>query len=92
MGRSSKGVTFIIFVIVMIVFPAAPEPSSMVQPNPPIWPSSVHVFNPFDKDIGDIIAALTVDLNDRILGHFSQKRVAFLFSPGIYVNESIKVG
>eukprot|EP00930_Biecheleria_cincta_P016375 TRINITY_DN13343_c0_g1_i4.p1 TRINITY_DN13343_c0_g1~~TRINITY_DN13343_c0_g1_i4.p1 ORF type:complete len:706 (+),score=98.70 TRINITY_DN13343_c0_g1_i4:101-2218(+) len=61
------------------------------EPNPPVWPSSVHVFDPADKNITAYIADLLRDLNNVKTGHYSKERVALLFKPGTY-NVTVDVG
>eukprot|EP00930_Biecheleria_cincta_P016376 TRINITY_DN13343_c0_g2_i1.p1 TRINITY_DN13343_c0_g2~~TRINITY_DN13343_c0_g2_i1.p1 ORF type:complete len:702 (+),score=80.56 TRINITY_DN13343_c0_g2_i1:73-2178(+) len=61
------------------------------EPNPPVWPSSVHIFDPADSNVTAYIADLLRDLNNVTTGHYSQKRVALLFKPGTY-NVTVDVG
>lgn len=62
------------------------------EPNPPAWPESVVVFGPNDNDITNVIEQLTEDLNDVEIGHFSNRRLAILFKPGVYSGVTVKVG
>ena len=65
------------------------------QPNPPVWPSSVRVFDAASQtseEITDTIALLTRRLTNRHTGHFSMERYALLFLPGTYENVSVEVG
>ena len=61
------------------------------QPNPPVFPASVVVFGPDDRNISETMAARSEALNDRARGHFSSERLAFLFKPGRYDVEA-KIG
>ena len=61
------------------------------QPNPPVFPESVVVFAPDDRNISETMAARSEVLNDRARGHFSSERLAFLFKPGRYDVEA-KIG
>jgi len=61
------------------------------EPNPPEWPSSVVVFGPEDTDMEQRFYDMTRDLLDLHTGHFSSKRLAFLFKPGVY-SGNFKVG
>ena len=61
------------------------------QPNPPVFPASVVVFGPDDRNISETMAARSEVLNDRARGHFSSERLAFLFRPGRYDVEA-KIG
>mmetsp|Transcript_10211 Transcript_10211/g.27114 ORF Transcript_10211/g.27114 Transcript_10211/m.27114 type:complete len:596 (+) Transcript_10211:167-1954(+) len=61
------------------------------QPNPPVFPESVVVFAPDDRNITETMAARSEVLNDRARGHFSSERLAFLFRPGRYDVEA-KIG
>ena len=59
------------------------------EPNPPKWPSSVHVFAPTDdmQKIQDIITAAYNTNGGHTPsnhGQFSSERFAFLFKPGSY--------
>lgn len=94
--------------VVSLMFGASSFP---VQPNPPVWPDTIHVFSPGD-DAGEIVTSLSAELLDRKVasvslfrnpkrlfiffsgqaGHFSSRRLAFLFRPGVYLNQSIPVG
>lgn len=57
-------------------------PAQAVEPNPPVWPSSVHVFGPESTDVDATLQELYVgqDLYD-------VERKAFLFKPGVYDND-----
>jgi hypothetical protein len=61
------------------------------KPNPPVFPESVVVFGPDDRNITEHMAARSEVLNDRARGHFSSERLAFLFKPGRYDVEA-KIG
>ena len=61
------------------------------QPNPPVFPESVVVFAPDDRNISETMAERSRVLNDRARGHFSSERLAFLFRPGRYDVEA-KIG
>eukprot|EP00943_MAST-04B_sp_MAST-4B-sp1_P006875 g6875.t1 len=57
------------------------------EPNPPIWPKSVYIFDQNDTNIQDIVAsayATNGGHEPANHGQFSSKRYAFLFKPGIY--------
>eukprot|EP00929_Paragymnodinium_shiwhaense_P106239 TRINITY_DN7147_c0_g1_i1.p1 TRINITY_DN7147_c0_g1~~TRINITY_DN7147_c0_g1_i1.p1 ORF type:complete len:707 (-),score=113.02 TRINITY_DN7147_c0_g1_i1:719-2839(-) len=60
------------------------------EPNPPVWPSSVHIFQPEDdpKQIEAIVQAAYAKnggtSGTRDHGQFSTGRYAFLFKPGTY--------
>ena len=62
------------------------------QPNPPVFPASVVVFGPDDRNISETMAARSEVLNDRARGHFSSERLAFLFKPGRYDDVEAKIG
>ena len=62
------------------------------QPNPPVFPESVVVFAPDDRNISETMAARSEVLNDRARGHFSSERLAFLFKPGRYDDVEAKIG
>lgn len=54
-------------------------PAQAVEPNPPVWPSSVHVFGPESTDIDTTLQSIYVgqDL-------YNMERHAVLFKPGVY--------
>eukprot|EP00930_Biecheleria_cincta_P033461 TRINITY_DN23194_c0_g1_i1.p1 TRINITY_DN23194_c0_g1~~TRINITY_DN23194_c0_g1_i1.p1 ORF type:complete len:763 (-),score=139.00 TRINITY_DN23194_c0_g1_i1:22-2310(-) len=58
--------------------------SSAEEPNPPSWPKSVKVFSPEDEGVGETVQKLSDKLLDLRTGHFSKRRLAFLFKPGKY--------
>ena len=62
------------------------------QPNPPVFPESVVVFGPDDRNITEHMAARSEVLTDRARGHFSSERLAFLFKPGRYEDVEAKIG
>jgi hypothetical protein len=64
----------------------------MQQPNPPVWPESVVVFNSHQSanEIEATVEKYTSDLLSPE-GHFSCKRIALLFLPGTY-NVDVPVG
>eukprot|EP00929_Paragymnodinium_shiwhaense_P069123 TRINITY_DN34865_c0_g1_i1.p1 TRINITY_DN34865_c0_g1~~TRINITY_DN34865_c0_g1_i1.p1 ORF type:complete len:615 (-),score=60.52 TRINITY_DN34865_c0_g1_i1:18-1862(-) len=51
------------------------------EPNPPVWPDSVQVFDPSMSDIGDNVSQLYAQMYE---GKFEQRRAALLFKPGNY--------
>lgn len=67
------------------------------QANPPVWPSSVHIFGPDDSSstIQSVVMAAFSQNGGRVPednhGHFSDARFVFLFKPGTYAND-IPVG
>lgn len=67
--------------------------SSSLKGSKPKWPSSVHIFDPSMKseEINDIISSYSSDLQDKA-GHYSSKRIAFFFKPGIYYDINLPVG
>jgi hypothetical protein len=56
------------------------------EPNPPTWPSTVHVFGPNSPNIDSTVQALYADQN-----LYKEERAALFFKPGVYEND-IKVG
>lgn len=71
------------------------------QPNPPVWPDSVLVFDPppgdegaaeHGRDITEKAGSAIHELNFVDEGHFSDRRIALLFKPGTYKNVNIHVG
>ena len=107
-------------------FASTVEPIAIgLQPNPPQWPETVHIFTPENEmtyieetllsatevrsetkaedgrgscDLSPFLIFNSFDpathqhLRDRVLGHFSDSRFAFLFAPGTYSNLSLPVG
>ena len=66
---------------------------SGLNPNPPVWPSSVGVFSPSDPaaDVTSAVnAAFAKNGGENNNGQFSSERFAFLFMPGTY-DSSIEV-
>ena len=60
------------------------------EPNPPVWPSSVHVFHPADTDVAAIVEAAFATNGGHDPpnhGQFSDARYAFLFMPGTYTTD-----
>eukprot|EP00931_Biecheleriopsis_adriatica_P061972 TRINITY_DN372_c0_g1_i1.p1 TRINITY_DN372_c0_g1~~TRINITY_DN372_c0_g1_i1.p1 ORF type:complete len:777 (+),score=117.95 TRINITY_DN372_c0_g1_i1:43-2331(+) len=60
-----------------------------LQPNPPVWPSSVHIFAPEDSAASiqaavEAVFAKNGGQTPHDHGQFSSGRFAFLFKPGTY--------
>ena len=75
--------------LLLPILPAALFTKAAVQlePNPPVWPSSVSIFGPTDKGIeGKIHEAYNENGGHTPANHgqFSSSRFAFLFKPGVY--------
>ena len=79
------------FIIATTILAASLGSSLAVEPNPPTWPASVHIFTPA-TDQADIESAVksayesnggdpAVFCNN---GQFSDERFAFMFTPGSY--------
>ncbi|KAJ1452337.1 hypothetical protein M885DRAFT_527207 [Pelagophyceae sp. CCMP2097] len=66
---------------------AADECRAGNEPNPPIWPASVRVFEPHD---GPNIARVVARFADR--DEDSPERSALLFKPGLYEDADVGVG
>ena len=63
--------------------------SSVPEPNPPVWPASVHVFSPGDDVACAKVAASIFKTNGGTdpaanNGQFVSSRHALLFKPGTY--------
>ena len=62
--------------------------SSGSEPNPPVWPASVHVFSPGDDAACASVAASIFSTNGGKIpknnGQFVSSRHALLFKPGAY--------
>ena len=62
--------------------------SSGSEPNPPVWPASVHVFSPGDDAACASVAASIFSTNGGKVptnnGQFVSSRHALLFKPGAY--------
>ena len=66
-----------------------------MEPNPPFWPASVQLIRPADSDIERKlqIAADSYEHGGYTTDHhFSQRRIALLFAPGIYKTGPFQVG
>eukprot|EP01043_Picozoa_sp_COSAG02_P011236 COSAG02_NODE_410_length_22875_cov_43.282755_17_plen_537_part_00 len=72
---------------------AASAASQQLQPNPPVWPSTVRVFHPHeDTTIEQAVVAAYADNGGRLdHGQFSSDRYAFMFMPGSY-SDNVPVG
>ena len=60
------------------------------EPNPPVWPSSVHVFTPRNStdEIERVVQSAYVENGGREdHGQFSADHFAFLFMPGTYLED-----
>eukprot|EP01083_Nonionella_stella_P148022 467913_1 len=76
----------ILFGVFVINKPSSTAHTLSNQPNPPNWPSSVHIFN--DSNIDFIQKSVDkISLNDQ----FSSERYALLFQPGDYIDLDINM-
>ena len=69
------------------------------EPNPPIWPDSVKLIRPTDdKEAVQAILKETEDAWNESHAcytcdhHFSKRRLALLFAPGVYKNIDVEIG
>mmetsp|Transcript_32002 Transcript_32002/g.52861 ORF Transcript_32002/g.52861 Transcript_32002/m.52861 type:complete len:599 (+) Transcript_32002:122-1918(+) len=72
---------------------------SSVEPNPPLWPDSVKVIRPSDDPA--MVKAILKETEDAFNEdfscytcdrHFSKRRLALLFAPGVYRNIDVEIG
>eukprot|EP00931_Biecheleriopsis_adriatica_P086353 TRINITY_DN61045_c0_g1_i1.p1 TRINITY_DN61045_c0_g1~~TRINITY_DN61045_c0_g1_i1.p1 ORF type:complete len:627 (+),score=107.93 TRINITY_DN61045_c0_g1_i1:39-1919(+) len=60
------------------------EHQDLGEPETPVWPSSVHVFDENSPDLAQKIQNLASEMVPISKGKFSSQRTALLFKPGVY--------